>query len=99
MRGTKNKKIYEEVANNNGVSPQMVKDMYESIFRFMRERVSEVDGLSTKTEEEFKNLRLSFNIPLLGKFYITYNSLQQILTSNKHKYEYFKNKKDKTTIQ
>ena len=52
MRGTKNKKIYEKVAYNNGVTPQMVKDMYESIFGFMRERIGEVNDLDQKTEKK-----------------------------------------------
>lgn len=94
MRGTKNKKIYEKVANNNGVTPQMVKDMYESIFGFMRERIGEVNDLDQKTKEEFKDLRLSFNLPLLGKFFITYESIQRLKRKNKYLYEHFKNKEN-----
>ena len=94
MRGTKNKKIYEKVANNNGVTPQMVKDMYESIFGFMCERIGEVNDLDQKTEEEFKDLRLSFNLPLLGKFFITYESIQRLKRKNNYIYEHFKNKEN-----
>ena len=94
MRGTKNKKIYEKVAYNNGVTPQMVKDMYESIFGFMRERIGEVNDLDQKTEEEFKDLRLSFNLPLLGKFFITYESIQRLKRKNNYIYEHFKNKEN-----
>ena len=98
MRGTKNKKIYEKIANNNNVPTQMVKDIYESMFKFISDRVREVDGISEKTEEDFKKLRLSFNVPLLGKFYITHDSVQRIKKHKQYYNEHVKNQENKTTI-
>lgn len=94
MRATKNKKIYEKIATNNNITPQMVKDIYESMFKFIRERVGEVNNLSEKTEEEFKKLRLSFNIPILGKFFITHQSVQKYKNKINYYNEYIKNKKN-----
>lgn len=99
MRSTKNRKIYEKVAINNNVSPQVVKDVYESMFRFIRERIVETDGLAEKSEEDFKKLRLSFNVPILGKFFITHQSIQRQKNQKKAKNEYIKNKENKTSIQ
>lgn len=98
MRTTKNKKIYEKIAINNNISPQVVKNIYESMFRFIQNRVREVDNLDTKTEEEFKELRLNFNVPLLGKFYINHASIQRLKNKKQYYYEHIKNKEDQTTV-
>ena len=94
MRASKNKKIYEKVANNTEVSPQVVKDIYESIFGFISERIGEFDQLDQVPEEEFKKLRLSFNLPQLGKFFISYKSIQNLKKQRQYYNEHYKNKEN-----
>ena len=98
MRTTKNKKIYEKIAINNNISTQTVKEIYESMFGFIKDRIGEVDNLYTKTEEEFQELRLSFNIPLLGKMFISHESIQKFKNKKQYYYEHIKNKEDQTTV-
>lgn len=98
MRGTKNKKIYEKIANNNNISPQLVKEIYESMFGFIKDRIGEVDNLDKKTEEDFKELRLSFNIPLLGKMFISHESIQKLKNQKQYINEHIKNQKDQTVV-
>ena len=94
MRASKNKKIYEKVANNTNVSPQVVKDIYESMFRFIKERLREVDNLGQLSEEEMEKLRLSFNLPMLGKFFISYESIQNLKKQKEYYNEHYKNKEN-----
>ena len=94
MRSSKNKKIYEKIANNTNISPQVVKDIYESIFGFISERIGEVDNMDQISEEDFKNLRMSFNLPQLGKFFISYKSIQNLKKQRQYYNEHYKNKEN-----
>lgn len=82
--------ILNQVANKLDLPVDVVKEAYESYWRYVRYTISELplkDGLS---EEEFNKLRTNFNIPSIGKLSCTYPRYKAI----KDRYKYVKKLRD-----
>ena len=52
---------------------KLVKEAYESYWKFIRESIKSLPLKDDLTEEEFNKLRTNFNITSLGKFSCTYD--------------------------
>lgn len=78
--------IVNKVAMNTGKSPEVVKEVYNSFWRFIREKIQDLPLKGEISEEEFNKLRTNFNIPSLGKLHLDYNRL----VNSKKRFEYLK---------
>lgn len=87
-------RTYRKVARNLGIDSSLVKEMYQSYWKEIRDYVSSLPLHDNMDEEEFAKLRTNVNIPSLGKLYCTWKSY---LRTNKRK-EYAGSKKGKTDI-
>lgn len=92
--------IYKEVAKDTGLSYNEVKEIYEFFWLFIKDRISELPLKTDLSEEEFKSLRTSFNIPYIGKLCCTYKRYLGMKKRLRYLREKFKdeNKEDKTNV-
>ena len=70
--------IYNRVSKELGITPQEVKDTYESYWLFIRESIKSLPLKNDLSEEEFKKLKTNFNIPSIGKLSCTYDRYKAI---------------------
>lgn len=89
------------VANKLELPREVVKEAYESYWKYIRCTISELPLKDDLSEEEFGRLRTNFNIPSIGKLSCTYSRYKAI----KDRYKYinkikndYNNKEDKATI-
>lgn len=89
------------VANKLELPREVVKEAYESYWKYIRCTISELPLKDDLSEEEFNKLRTNFNVPSLGKLSCTYPRYKAI----KDRYKYinkikndYNNKEDKATI-
>lgn len=78
--------IYEQVAKDLGLEPEVVKAAYRSQWQFIRNTIEALPLKEELSEEEFSQLRTSFNIPSLGKLYTTDEKVRRA----KRRVEYLK---------
>lgn len=78
--------IYESVAKELGIAPEVVKAAYQSQWQFIRNTIEALPLKEELSEEEFSQLRTSFNLPSLGKIYTTHEKIQKA----KRRVEYLK---------
>lgn len=91
----------DHVANKLELPREVVKEAYESYWKYIRCTISELPLKDDLSEEEFNKLRTNFNVPSLGKLSCTYPRYKAI----KDRYKYinkikndYNNKEDKATI-
>lgn len=75
--------IYKEVAEEHGLSPEIVEKIYVSFWEFIRNKIEVLPLKQDISECEYDSLKTSFNIPHLGKLYCTYK--EQYKKVNIHK--------------
>ena len=80
------KDLIKKVANELDFPEEVVKRVYASSWEFIKNHISELHLKEDLTEEQFKVLRTNFNLPSLGKLYVTYDDYKRI----KEKYENYK---------
>lgn len=91
----------DHVANKLELPREVVKEAYESYWKYIRCTISELPLKDDLSEEEFSRLRVNFNIPSIGKLSCTYPRYKAI----KDRYKYinkikngYNNKEDKASI-
>lgn len=91
----------DHVANKLELPREVVKEAYESYWKYIRCTISELPLKDDLSEEEFNKLRTNFNIPSIGKLSCIYPRYKAI----KDRYKYinkikndYNNKEDKATI-
>lgn len=86
--------IYAKVAADMGIPIEVVRAAYLSQWQFIRNTIEALPLKGELSEEEFNQLRTSFNLPSLGKIYTTRDKVQR----TKRKIDYLrallKNAKD-----
>lgn len=87
----------EEVSRNLNIPKEVVGAAYMSFWDYIRESIQALPLKEDLTEEEFNKLKCNFNIPSIGKLYVTYPRYRAL----KDRSKYFKaiqndnnNKKD-----
>ena len=65
--------ILNKVAIDLGIPIEVVKLAYKSYWEFIRQTIQSLPLKDNLSEEEFSKLRTNFNIPSLGKLYVTWN--------------------------
>lgn len=71
-----------KVAEEMNLPYEVARTAYFTMYRFIREKMSELPLQDDLTDEEFSQLRPNFNVPSLGKFYVTldrYHSIKKML--------------------
>ena len=78
------------VANKLELPREVVKEAYESYWKYIRFTISELPLKNDLSEEEFNKLRTNFNVPSLGKLAVTWDRYKAI----KDRYKYAKKLRD-----
>lgn len=87
-------RIYREVAKELKIDSKIVKDLYTSYWRAIREYISSLDYKEGLTEKEFNEIKTNVNIPALGKLFCTYETYLNTLKMK----DYVKSKESQTNI-
>lgn len=64
--------IINKVSKDLNLPAEVVKEAYMSFWGFIRESIQSLPLKEDLTEEEFAKLKVNFNIPSIGKLYVTY---------------------------
>lgn len=78
-----------QIAEELDIPLDVIKEVYLSFWRFIKEKIRELPLNEDLSEEEFKKLRTSFNIPSLGKLSCSYERMKRV----KNTKNYIKEKK------
>lgn len=84
------KEALDQVADKLNLPVEVVKEAYESYWKYIRITASELPLKDDLSEDEFNRLRVNFNIPSLGKLACSYERYKAI----KDRYKYVKKLRD-----
>ena len=76
----------EEVSKNLNIPKEVVGAAYMSFWEYIRESIQSLPLKEDLTEEDFSKLKCNFNIPSIGKLYVTYPRYRAL----KDRIKYFK---------
>lgn len=84
-------KIIKEISLKENLPPEVITVAYRSYWEFVKATAQALELKGEITEDEFNKLRPNFNIPSIGKLYITWMKLCNV----KKRRVYLENLKDK----
>lgn len=70
--------IYKKVAEDLGISYDEVEYTYDLFIQHLIDQIGEADLSREYTPEEFKELRVNFNIPSVGKLGLPYERFRYL---------------------
>lgn len=76
--------IIRHVSSKTGIPEKVVKVAYESYWKFIRTKITELPLKDNLSEEEFNKLRTNFNIPSIGKLACTYSRYKALKSQYIH---------------
>lgn len=76
--------IIDKVSKDLNLPKEVVKEAYMSFWGFIRESIQSLPLKEDLTEEEFNKLKVNFNIPSIGKLYVTYPRYVALKKRNKY---------------
>ena len=76
--------IIDKVSLELNLPKEVVEEAYNSFWGFIRESIQALPLKEDLTEEEFNKLKCNFNIPSIGKLYLTYPRYKSMKDRNKH---------------
>lgn len=88
------KDIIKQVSEEMHLPEEVVSMAYKSYWQFIKDTIQKLPLKEDLNEEEFNQLRTGFNIPSLGKLYVSWENYLK----TKRRHEYLKSKKDKTFV-
>ena len=68
-----NKDILNNVSRILGISPDVIEKVYKAYWLYIKTTIEALPLKDNLNEEEFLKLRTNFNVPSLGKLYVTWN--------------------------
>ena len=68
-----NKDILNNVSRTLGISPDVIEKVYKAYWLYIKTTIEALPLKDNLNEEEFLKLRTNFNVPSLGKLYVTLN--------------------------
>lgn len=68
--------IIKKVSQETGIPVRVVNLAYKSYWKFIKQEIQALPLKGDISEEEFNSLRTNFNVPGLGKFYLTWDRVQ-----------------------
>lgn len=90
-----NRKIYEKVAEQLGMSADVVQEVYQNYWKCLKEKIEEVPLCGILSKEEFDKYCTVFGIPRIGKIYCLYDNYIKRKTFYKKLKENEKHKSEK----
>lgn len=66
----------KDIATKFNLTTKQVEDIYNSWGLFIRRTTANIDFESIQSEEDFKDLKVNFNIPYIGKLFTSYKVLE-----------------------
>lgn len=66
-------KAIKEVSITTKIPQEVITIAYRSYWEFVRETIEQLPLKEVKTEEDFNKLRTNFNIPGIGKLFLTWD--------------------------
>lgn len=79
------KLLVKQISEELNIPEVVVLSAYKSFWKFIKEKIEQLPLKEDLTEEDFKKLRTSFNIPSIGKLYTTFEKISFIKNSFKNK--------------
>lgn len=76
--------ILNKVSLDTNIPKEVVEEAYNSFWGFIRESIQALPLKEDLTEEEFNELKVNFNIPSIGKLYLTYDRYKSLKERSKH---------------
>ena len=76
--------ILDKVSLDLNIPKEVVIEAYNSFWGFIRESIQALPLKEDLTEEEFNKLKCNFNIPSIGKLYLTYSRYKSMKERNKY---------------
>ena len=67
--------IIGKVSQEMGLPSEVVDTAYKSYWKFIKQTIQSLPLKDDISEEDFTKLRTNFNVPSLGKLYVTWNRL------------------------
>lgn len=67
-----------EVSKKHNIPQEVVTVAYRSYWEFVKDKIQSLEISDDMSEEEFNKLRTNFNIPSIGKLYLTWDKLVNI---------------------
>ena len=67
--------IIGKVSQEMDIPLEVVDTAYKSYWKFIKQTIQSLPLKDDISEEEFAKLRTNFNVPSLGKLYVTWNRL------------------------
>lgn len=67
--------IISKVSKELNVPIELVENTYKAYWNFIRVTIEELPLKTELSQEKYRNLRTSINIPSIGKLYVTWNRL------------------------
>ena len=68
-----NKSIILNASRTLKISPDVVEKVYKAYWLYIKTTIEALPLKDNLNEEEFLKLRTNFNVPSLGKLYVTWN--------------------------
>ena len=78
------KKVINQVSKEFDKPKEVIDFVYKYYWGFIKNIISQLNLKKDLSKQEFSNLKTNFNIPSLGKLYVTYDGYLK----NKTKYKY-----------
>ena len=76
--------MIDKVSLDTNIPKEVVEEAYNSFWGFIRESIQALPLKEDLTEEEFSKLKCNFNIPSIGKLYLTYPRYKSMKERNKY---------------
>ena len=76
--------IYIQVSEELEIPVEVIREAYESYWKFIKDKIKSLPLKEDLTEKEFNNYRTNFNIPSLGKLSCTFERMKSV----KKRFEY-----------
>ena len=65
--------IISKVSEELNIPRELVENVYKAYWNFIRVTIEKLPLKTELSQEKYRNLRTSINIPSLGKLYVTWN--------------------------
>lgn len=72
-------KLYHKVGLETRVRDDFIKEIIESQYKFIREKINELEFKEELSEEQFKDIKTNFAIKYIGKLYTNYRLVSYLI--------------------
>lgn len=93
-------KIIKQLSQELSISEKAIFNIYKAYWKFIKEKIINIDFDQIKSMDDYNKARVNFNIPNIGKLACSYERLNRIRQQNTYKQinNENKHKKDQTDV-